>query len=54
LIEANENRVLYVAIPDTILMKLMKNVIISKSIERIGMKLIVVNLETSKIVKWIN
>jgi hypothetical protein len=42
------------AIPETILNKLLQNHIIKKSIERIKMKLIVVNLETSKIVEWIN
>jgi hypothetical protein len=54
LLEANENRELFVAIPETILNKLLQNHIIKKSIERIKMKLIVVNLETSKIVEWIN
>ncbi len=54
LIEAKENRELFVAIPDTIFNRLLQNMIIRKSIERIKMKFIIVNLETSKVIKWIN
>ena len=53
LIESSSNRELFVAIPDSILEKLMNKSIVRKSIERLKMKFIIVNLETLKIVKWI-
>lgn len=51
--ESNESRELFIAIPDSVLGILLKNVIIKKSVERIKMKFIVVDIKTSKIIKWI-
>lgn len=53
LLEAHENRKLYVAIPDSILQKLMDTLVIRKSIERMQMKFIVVNIETQRVTQWI-
>ena len=49
----DKQRELFIAIPDVIHNILLKNSIIKKSIERIKMKFIIVNLENSKIVEWI-
>lgn len=52
LIETKEPRTLYLAVPDTIYPKLISNRLIQKSIERMHMKIIVVNLSSQTIEKW--
>lgn len=43
---------MYLAVPDTIYPKLISNRLIQKSIERMHMKIIVVNLSSQTIEKW--
>jgi XisH protein len=52
LIDSDSDRELFIAIPDVILQKLLSSRLISKSIERMNMKFVVVNLLTETIVEW--
>lgn len=53
LIEANETRVLFAAIPKPIYPRLLKSRVIKRSMERIGMRIIIVDIETETIESWI-
>lgn len=54
LIETKETRTLYLAIPNTIYPKFLSSHLIRKSMERMKMKLIVVDITTKTIEQWIN
>lgn len=55
LIEASDsNRILYVAVPDTIYNRLIAHRIIRKSIERMKMPFILIDIKKEKIVSWIS
>jgi hypothetical protein len=53
LIETKEARTLYLALPDTIYPKLKSSRLINRSMERMQMKIIVVNIDAKKIERWI-
>lgn len=52
LIETKESRTLYLALPSTIYPKLQSSRLIMRSMERMQMKIIVINLDTKKIEQW--
>jgi hypothetical protein len=52
LLETESDRTLYIAIPDSVLKNLMSSIMIRKSIKRMKMKFIIVNIETETIVEW--
>jgi hypothetical protein len=52
LLESGEMRELWVAVPDSIFSKLFKSRIIKRSIERMQMKFLVVNLNEETIKEW--
>jgi hypothetical protein len=52
LIESREERTLYLAISGLVYDRLMESHVISKSLERIQMKLLVVNIEKEEIIRW--
>ena len=53
LIEANEPRTLFAAIPNRIYPRLIQSRVIKRSIERINMRIILVDTETETIESWI-
>ena len=53
LIVANESRTLFLAIPGTVYPKFRESRIITGSIERAGMKLILIDIEKEEIEQWI-
>lgn len=53
LLEANENRILYMAIPKSVHKDLTNNLLIRKSMERMNMKLIIIDIDKETIEKWI-
>ncbi len=53
LLELQENRILYLAVSKEVYQNMSGNFLIRKSIERSGMKILVVNLQQQTIVEWI-
>ena len=54
LLVANEDRILFLAIPDSVYPKFQSSRVISGSIERAGMRLILVDIFKQEIVQWIS
>ncbi len=53
LLETKEDRELFVAIPDAVYDQLIGKLTIRKSIERMNMKLLIIDIDLEEIVKWI-
>jgi XisH protein len=47
------DRVLFLAIPEEIWMVFFQKIVIQKSLQRIGAKILIYNLDKNEIIKWI-